>query len=136
MAASSFALSSQSAPAEFWNRFQTQALVCVSECNATAGENLWVARVSSDLVPRLTVESAADPRDRITCVFDPEEGVLMVTPGPAITAAGIRFRVEGQQADALRLGDCEFTICEALSLALGQLIWPEDNSEPSTGISE
>src|SRR6476659_548091 len=85
-------LEPRAARVAFWERFQRELEICVRECNAIAGEPLWVISGTGGPLCRVGVESAASSGDRIECSFDIERGILVCAPGPRVRAKRLRFR--------------------------------------------
>jgi hypothetical protein len=103
----------------FWERFQHEMEFRVRECNAIAGEPLWVISGTGGSPVRFRVESAARSGDRIDCSFDLERGVLVCAPGPGVRARRLRFQwVDGK---LLRDGR-EYDVEQALRLVLDELV--------------
>jgi hypothetical protein len=119
MATQPVMLQPRSARVAFWDEFQREVELRVRECNAIAGEPLWVISAINGRLRRLAVEWATRPGARIDCSFDLDRGVLSCTPGPALRARRLRFRwTEGQ----LLLDGNFYTMDEALRLVLDELV--------------
>jgi hypothetical protein len=107
------------ARAAFWERFQREVELRVRECNAIAGEPLWVVSGTGEPFGRLTVESVTRPGNRIQCSFDLDRGSLVCSPGPALHSRRLHFRwTEGK----LLFGGRECDVDDALNLVLDQLV--------------
>ena len=112
-------LQPRAACAAFWERFQSEVELRVRECNAIAGEPLWVMSGMSAPIRRLTVASATRPGNRMDCSFEIGRGILVCAPGPGVRAKRLRFRfTEG----VLLLDGREYSIDEALRLVLDELV--------------
>jgi len=119
MATQPVILQPRAARVAFWERFQRELEICVRECNAIAGEPLWVISGTGGLLCRVAVESAASSGDRIECSFDVERGILVCAPGPRVRAKRLRFRwIDGK----LLLDGRECEMQQALRLVLDELV--------------
>jgi hypothetical protein len=103
----------------FWDRFHRELELRVQECNAIAGEPLWVITGTAGPLRRVTVESAASPCDRIECSFDVDRGILVCAPGPGVRARRLRFRWNDGK---LLLDGREYDLQDALRLVLDELV--------------
>ena len=119
MAAQPVVVESYIAPLAFWERFQQELEVQVSECNTVAGERLWSIARSTEPIARILVQSRTRPDAHIECAFDADLGILQCTPGPALDAESLRFEWTGT---ALRCGDRDLTSGEALRVVLDELV--------------
>ena len=112
-------LEPRAARVAFWERFQRELEMRVRECNAIAGEPLWVVSGTGGPLCRSAVESATCPGDRIECSFDVDRGILVCAPGPGIRAKRLRFRwIDGK----LLLDSREYDMQQALRLVLDELV--------------
>src|SRR5436190_19088843 len=84
-------LQPRAASVAFWERFQRELEIRVRECNAIAGEPIWVISGTGGPLGRLIVESATRPGDRIECSFDVARRLLVCAPGPGVRAKRLRF---------------------------------------------
>jgi hypothetical protein len=103
----------------FWERFQAELESRVREGNAVADDSLWVISRTGGPLCCVTVESAICSGDRLECSFDAERGLLVFAPGPAVNAGTLRFQCQGGK---LVCGEREYTLDEALNLALDELV--------------
>jgi hypothetical protein len=111
--------------AEFWARFQREAALRVQECNAIAGETLWLTAASPESSSLFTVQSTARPDNSVECMFDFDRGMLTCKPGPAIDAGPLVFHIVDNAADALRHGSDNLTLDQALGQILDELVWAD-----------
>jgi len=112
------------ARAAFWDRFRLELEVRVRECNAVAGEPLWVISEMGGRPGRFRIESATPSGDRIECSFDIDRGILVCAPGPGVRARRLRF--EWREGDLLLDGrQCD--IDEAQRMVLDQLVWIDED---------
>ncbi len=109
----------------FWNRFQQFAADRVRECNAIAGEPLWITAMSSAPQPVFTVQSVESADNRVECSFDFEQRMLTCRPGPAISADPLVFRWVRGTVDTLRCGGSCVTLEQALGQILDELMWTD-----------
>ena len=70
----------------------------VRECNAIAGDSLWVISRTGGPLCRVTVESATCSGDRIECSFDIERGFSCCAPGPAVRREAVALCNGGGKA--------------------------------------
>jgi hypothetical protein len=112
-------LEPRAARVAFWAQFQRELEIRVRECNAIAGEPLWVISGTGEALGRVRVESAARRGDRIECSFDIDRGILLCAPGPGVRAKRLRFRwIDGK----LLLDGREYEMQQALWLVLDELV--------------
>jgi hypothetical protein len=124
MSAMSAAISQELRPLEFWRDFCSQLESRVRDGNLLSGESVWRTTVSDSPSIGISIQHAHHPGDRVDCVFDPASSLLTCTPGPEVPLETCRFQwVDGT---ILRRGAEEFTVPEALTLLLDELVWPED----------
>ena len=119
MATQPLMVQSYTAPLAFWERFQQELEVQVSECNTVAGDRLWSIVRTGEPVARILVQSPTRPGDHIECAFDADLGILHCTPGPALDAKTLCFEWTGT---ALRCGGRDLTSGEALRVVLDELV--------------
>jgi hypothetical protein len=103
----------------FWERFQAELEDRIREGNAVADDSLWLISRTGGPPCRVTVESAICSGDRIECSFDSDRGLLVFAPGPAVNGGVLHFQYIGGK---LVCGDHEYTLDEALNLALDELV--------------
>jgi hypothetical protein len=123
MAARSAPIYSQKPHHAWWERFQRLAEQRVCECNALAGERLWISATST---VSWAVCAASNPADSVSCTADTEAGLLMCRPGAAVCGETVVFECSDDSADALRCGEVELSMEEAVSLMLDRLAWPDE----------
>ena len=112
-------LEPRAARAAFWEGFQRELEFRVRECNAIAGEPLWVISGTGGPLGRFSVKSVARSGDRIECSFDIDRGILVCAPGPGMRARRLRFRwIDGK----LLLDGREYDMRQALRLVLDELV--------------
>jgi hypothetical protein len=109
----------------FWDRFQQVAMERVRECNAIAGEVLWVAEGSSSPTAPFTVRSVEHSDNSVACSFDTARAKLTCRPGPAIAANPLVFYAVDGTLGTFRCGTTRFTLEEALGRILDELMWTE-----------
>jgi hypothetical protein len=126
MAARSAPIYSQKPQAAWWQRFQRLAEQRVCECNALAGERLWISAAPIDSAVSWAVYSASNPADSVSCSVDEEAGFLMCKPGPAVCGETVVFECSNGSVDVVRCGEVELSMEEAVSLMLDRLAWPDE----------
>src|ERR1044071_8781986 len=119
MASQPVMVQSYIAPLAFWEKFQQDLEVQVTECNTVAGQRLWSVVRTSEPVSRILVKSPTRPGGYIECAFDPDLGILRCTPGPALNAEALRFEWTGS---TLRCGGGDLTCGEVLRVVLDELV--------------
>ena len=117
-------LEPRAARAAFWDRFGRELEARVRECNAVAGEPLWVTSRTGGPLGDFRVESATRSGDRVECSFDLERGILVCAPGPGVRAKRLRF--QWREANLL-LNGREYDFDQALRLVLDQLVWIDED---------
>jgi len=126
MAARSVPIYSQKPQPAWWERFQRLAEQRVSECNALAGERLWISAAPANSAVSWAVYSASNPADSVSCSIDAEAGLLICKPGAAVCGEVVLFACSDGSADVVRCGEVEFSMEEAVSLMLDRLAWPDE----------
>ncbi len=110
----------------FWNAFERLVTSRVRECNALAGEQMWIAAVTPGSALTLIVQSATCPADSVECSFDANRGILTCRPGAQIKGRTCHFRLIDETAGKLRRGSEHFTLDQAMDDILGQLVWAHE----------
>jgi hypothetical protein len=123
MAARSAPIFSQKTQPAWWVRFQSLADERVSECNALAGERLWI---SANSIGSWAVYAAGNPADSVSCSADAEAGLLMCKPGAAVCGETVVFECSDGSVEVVRCGEVKLTMQEAVSLMLDRLAWPDE----------
>jgi hypothetical protein len=113
-------------PLSFWERFRKQLESRIREGNTICGELLWRITASTGTAFGLSIQHVQRPADRVDCAFDPAGCLLTCTPGPEIPLQACQFQWIGGTTDILRRGREEYTISEALTLLLDELVWPDE----------
>jgi hypothetical protein len=114
-----------------WNQFQSLAEGRVNEGNLVAGERLWELVKSPDPAGRLIIRSSSEPADCVECSLD--AGVLTCRPGPAIECDALVFRVAADTAGMLLADEPRFTLDQALTMILDQLVSIDSRERESEG---
>ena len=125
MSAKAVPIASNDPQVTIWDRFLRLADDRVRECNAVAGERIWLAAVSGNSPDSWSVHSAARPGDSVSCRFDVQSGVLVCQPGSALRGETLVLECAGM-LDLLRCGEVELTLEQAVDLILNRLEWPDD----------
>jgi hypothetical protein len=123
---STAAVSARVGPLGFWARFCEQLEIRIREGNVISGETLWRTSTSTGPAMGLCVQNIRRPDDRVDCMFDPKDCLLTFTPGAEIPADARQFRWIGGTTDVLCRGSEEFTLSQALTLLLDELVWPDE----------
>ena len=103
-----------------WNQFQSLAEARVNEGNLVAGERLWELVKLPDPAGRLIIRSSNDPDHFVECSL--HAGVLTCRPGSAIECDALVFRFAGDTAGMLLADEHRFTLEQALTIILDQLV--------------
>ena len=106
-----------------WNRFQSLTEGRIHEGNVVAGERLWELVKSPDPGRQLIIRSSIDPADFVECSLDPGAGVLTCQPGSAIECDVLVFRLADDTAGGLLVDDRQFSLEQAVTMILDQLVW-------------
>jgi hypothetical protein len=126
MAGTAMAIPAATAKSRFWDSFQQLACLRVRECNALAGEQVWIAAAASSSSLTLIVRSITSPADSVACSFNVHRGILTCSPGPEIKARKCQFHLVDETSGTLRRGSEELTLDEAIDEILGQLVWAHE----------
>ena len=118
---------------ECWNRFLSLAEGRIREGNLVADERRWELVKSPDPAGRLIIRSSTNPADFVECTLD--GGVLTCRPGSAIECDALVFRIAGENAGML-LDECRFTLEQALTMILDQLVWVDSCAGEVEGAPE
>jgi len=103
-----------------WNLFQSLAEGRVKEGNLVAGERLWEVVKPPDRASRLIIRSSSNPDDCVECSLD--AGILTCQPGSAIECDSLVFRLAGDTAGMVLADEHRFTLDQALTMMLDQLV--------------
>jgi len=112
---------------DVWQQFQSLAEARVLEGNIVAGERLWEVVKSADLGGVLIIQSTRRPANSVKCSVNARERLLTCQSGSAFGQPVLAFYVRGGSTVQLCCGQGEFTLHEALSQVLDQLVWTEES---------
>jgi len=108
-----------------WGRFQDLVEQRLSEGNIVAGEPQWkVVRPAAE-ASRFTIRGSGYASSSLECSLDADSGVLKCGCAGSGGELLSWHLVEGT-ADTLRQDGVDYTIGQAVNLALDKLVWPDD----------